>query len=56
MIESVKIYKNNRTVEVRYQSGNKKTHMDLNKREIAFILREDVKAFENEIGILYRVA
>jgi hypothetical protein len=56
MIESVRIYKNNRTVEVRYQSGNKKTHMDLNDKETAFILREDVKAFENEYSIMYRIA
>ena len=56
MIESVKIYKNNRTVEVRYQSGNKKTHMDLNEKEMAFILREDVKAYESEISVLYREA
>lgn len=48
MIESLRIYKNNKTVNVRYQSGNKKTHLDLNEKEIAFILREDVKAFENE--------
>ncbi len=54
MITSVRIYKHNRSVEVTYRSGNKKTHLDLNQKEMAFILTEDVKAFENDYTILYR--
>lgn len=54
MIESVMVYKNNRTVETRYQSGAKRTHLNINEKELAFILRNDIKGFENEMGILYR--
>ena len=54
MIESVRVYKNNRTVETRYESGNKKTHLNINEKELAFILRNDVKGYENETSILYR--
>ena len=54
MIESVTVYKNNRTVETRYQNGHKRTHLNLTEKELAFILRNDVKGYENEMSILYR--
>lgn len=54
MIESVRVYKGNRTVETRYQSGHKRTHSNLTETELAFILRNDVKGYENEMSILYR--
>lgn len=54
MIESVRVYKNNRTVEVKYQSGNKKTHLNITEKELSFILRNDVKGYENETSILYK--
>lgn len=54
MIKSIRVYKNNRTVETRYQSGHKRTHLDLTEKELAFILRNDVKGYENEMSILYR--
>lgn len=56
MIESVMIFKNNNTVIIRYESGNKKTYMNITDKAMNFILREEVKAFENENSILYRVA
>lgn len=56
MIESVTIFKNNKTVIIRYQSGNVKTMMRLPEKAMGFILMEDVKAFENENSVLYRIA
>ena len=56
MIENVMIFKNNNTVIIRYESGNTKTYMHITEKVMEFILREDVKAFENEYTILYRVA
>lgn len=56
MIESVRIFKNNNTVIIRYESGNRKTYMSITEKAMSFILREEVKAFENEDSILYRVA
>ena len=54
MIENIRVYKNNRTVEVRYQNGHKETHLNITEKELAFILRNDVKGYENETSILYR--
>lgn len=56
MIENVMIFKNNNTVIIRYESGNTKTYMHIPEKAMKFILREDVKGFENEHTILYRVA
>lgn len=55
MIESVTLFKNNNTVVVRYKSGNLKTFMKISDKVMNFILRENVKAFENEISTLYRI-
>ena len=55
MIENVKIFKDNKTVIVRYESGNTKTYMHITEKVMEFILRKDVKSFENEDSILYRV-
>ena len=54
MIESIRVYKNNRTVETRYQNGHKETHLNITEKELDFILRNDVKGYENEMSILYR--
>lgn len=56
MIESVRIFKKGKGVNVRYKSGNTKMFIDIPQTVLDFILREDVKAYENEDSILYRVA
>ena len=56
MINSVTVFKANKTVIIRYENGCRKTYMTLSDKAMDFILREDVKAFENEESILYRVA
>lgn len=56
MIESVRVYKNSRAVEIRYKSGKHVNTFGLPKTALAFILRIDVKAFENKDSILYKEA
>lgn len=55
MIESVRIYKNSRTVDIRYMCGKHVTVWELPKTALKFILRIEVKAFENDDSILYRL-
>lgn len=56
MIESVTLFKNSTTVIIRYKSGCLKTFTKLSEKATNFILQENVKAFENEVSILYREA
>jgi len=55
MIESVTLYRIGKNVEVRYKNGYHRMYHEIPQNAIDFILREDVKAFENQISVMYRV-